>query len=579
MASYSRAAPRIQVVPTDDFQGGLNLNADPFQLKDNESPDVWNVDFDPLGGFKQRDGVAYVGASGPTLLTSDPKSMWVFCTPDGGTQQLMVQQGNEVYWTSNPSPVSSWTASGSSAPWNVTVTGTMRAATFRDPANLTTSACYIQRNTEQLVVKWTGSVASTLADPAVSTPAWNEDFAAPARGKMPKAKFVTTHRDFVFVASTVEYEAAATGTVAHTSRVRWSHPGQPEDWRKNDWIDVEPGSNDAITGIASWGDRLLIFKNNAVFELLGYDADSFEVVNLSRTIGALSQDAIAVSEQGVYFFSWPEGVHFWDGKNISNLFFQLRPMVYDGTVNRAARQKITVQWARQRVWVSVPTQSNTVNSQTFVFDPMLNRGRGGWTRYKFGDYGLGVGVEYQPPAGDAKWLAVYAGNFSGTYSVVELHSKYYSTNGLPLFYDYLDPRSPGSWTKPILTRYQTPWIDLGNPALVKAWRRPVFVCRADVDFTLSCQGYRDYDDSLPAGSPFTISSVAAAVGGVWDSALWDQASWATDGNRREIVQKGARLGRATSVCLVIEGPQTFGGQTPWTVDSITWKYIPKRIRS
>lgn len=580
-SSYPRTAPRIQVAPMSDFQGGLNLNADPFQLRKNESPDAWNVDFDPLGGFKQRDGVAYVGAaSGGTKLLADPKSMWTFCTPDGGTQQLMVQQDNKVYWTSNPSPVSSWTSSGTSAPWASTVNGAMRAATFRDPGNLTTSACYIQRNAEQVPVKWNGTSGAVLADPATSTPAWNEDYAAPLKGKMPRAKYVATHRDYVMVASTSEYEASASGVVAHTSRVRWSHPGQPEDWRQNDWIDFEPGANDAITGIASWGDRLLIFKNNSVFELLGYDANTFEVVNLSRTIGAVSQDAIAVSEHGVYFFSWPEGLHFFDGKQIHNLFYNLRPMVMDGTINRAARLKVTVQWAKQRVWVSVPTGASAVNSQTYVFDPMLNGGRGAWTRYQFGDCGLGVGVEFQPPSGDAKWLAAYAGNFSGTYSVVELHSRYYSNDGLPLYYDYLDPRFAGAWTKPILTRYQTPWVDLGNPALLKAWRRPVFVCRADVDFTLNCQGYRDYDDSLLAGSPFTISSAVGLSGAVWDTSLWDDGSaWATNGNRREVVRKGARLGRAAAVCLVVEGLRTFGGQTPWAVDSITWKYIPKRIRS
>jgi hypothetical protein len=589
-----RYMPRISVVPTDDFQGGLNLNADPFQLRDNESPDVWNVDFDPLGGFKQRDGLSRIGASSADWappfnypgLTSDPKSLWTYF--DANHAQLLVQQGNRIFWTNNPSLGSIWFDVGAStAPWTSTTSGKMRAATFRDPVNFAQNACYIQRNAENAPVKWTGSgTGALLTDPATSTPAWNEDYAAPAKGKMPLARFISAHRDYVMVASTKEYEASSSGMVAHTSRVRWSHPGQPEDWRKNDWIDFEPGANDEITGIASWGDRLLIFKNNSVFELLGYDADSFEVVNLSRTIGALSQDAIAVCEQGVYFFSWPEGLHFFDGKQIHNLFYNLRPIMVDGTVQRSMRNSITVQWAKQRVWVSMPTDSEqeNVNTVTYVFDPMLNGGRGAWTRYRFGDpgVGLGVGVEYQAPGGDVKWIAAFPYKaFGDEYSLVELHSTQW---GVQVSWDYLDPRltvtNAGGGAFPIVASYQTPWVDLGNPALTKAWRRPVFVCRADEPFTLECQGFRDYDDALPAGSAFQIAVAPTAAGGEWDASLWDGGdAWVANGNRRETIVKGARLGRAVSVCVKIEGPKTLADQAPWAVDSITWKYIPKRIRS
>jgi len=31
---------RLSLLRTDDFTGGINLRADPFQLGDNESPDL-----------------------------------------------------------------------------------------------------------------------------------------------------------------------------------------------------------------------------------------------------------------------------------------------------------------------------------------------------------------------------------------------------------------------------------------------------------------------------------------------------------------------------------------------------------
>ncbi len=47
-----------------DFTGGLNLRADAFELKDNESPEMLNVDVDPRGGVRSRRGwVRYNGTA------------------------------------------------------------------------------------------------------------------------------------------------------------------------------------------------------------------------------------------------------------------------------------------------------------------------------------------------------------------------------------------------------------------------------------------------------------------------------------------------------------------------------------
>ena len=140
------------------------------------------------------------------------------------------------------------------------------------------------------------------------------------------------------------------------------------------------------------------------------------------------------------------------------------------------------------------------------------------------------------------------------------------------------------------TRFQTPWVDVGNTALVKAWRRPVFVFRTKDPYTLFCQGYRDYDNTV-AGSPFSV--VSNPVGSntlTWDPAGADTDAdkwstdaapylWAADVGTPLTIQKGARLGRAVAVCLKVTGPSSAANAARWSVDSITWKYVPKRIRS
>jgi hypothetical protein len=68
-------ASEIKLYALTDFTGGLNYRADPFQLHENESPDMLNVDLDPRGGISMRDGISFFA---DTTLT--PKNLWPFAT-------------------------------------------------------------------------------------------------------------------------------------------------------------------------------------------------------------------------------------------------------------------------------------------------------------------------------------------------------------------------------------------------------------------------------------------------------------------------------------------------------------------
>jgi len=45
-----------------DFTGGLNLRADQFNIGANESPAMLNVEVDPRGGVRRRDGVTKINS-------------------------------------------------------------------------------------------------------------------------------------------------------------------------------------------------------------------------------------------------------------------------------------------------------------------------------------------------------------------------------------------------------------------------------------------------------------------------------------------------------------------------------------
>lgn len=558
---------RILTTTTSNFQGGLNLNADPFQLGKNETSDCLNVDLDPLGGFAQREGSSTYAYDADALWDwFNNGVMWSYVSPDGSVSQVMIQNRNTPQVISGGVGVDI-TMSTSPTTLSDDMQGAMFACVFRSPANYEFANCYIQRNAQYVPIKYDGGTGYRMTD---AVGAWSEDFAAPTTDKMPLAKYITAHRNYVFVASTLE-----SGT-QHTSRIRFSHPGTAEAWRELDYIDVDPADGDQITGLASWNDRLLIFKNNAIFMLQGYDADTWEVVNISRSLGIPWQGACAIADDGVYFCSWPEGVYFFDGHRLHDIFLNLRPIMTDGTVWPIYSDMIHLNWVKQRLWMSVPTtQTNTTLGYNLVYDPALQGRHGGaWTRYNFQDTGLmndtsgrvvGPIIEHNAGSNAPQWLGLLGGESYAT-TILKLHQDllHDEVNGVP---------------NVVYTKYQTPWIDVSNPALVKSWRRPVVVMVNEDTYTMRLTAYTDYSMQSPKWtSPLTVGA-ASSGSMVWGTDAWGSGTWgAPEGWAMRIV-KAPRIGRATAVSLAFEGPKTTTGEAIWGVSAITWKYIPKRIRS
>jgi len=573
---------RISLHTTADFTGGLNLVSDPARLQDNETWDLLNVDLNPGGGFTRRDGVRPFSQ----VNLSELKNIWAY--NDGtGDAALLAQQGNNLaYWTviqdyaANPTILSA-------APWGLSLSAdaVMHGVTYFDPAPSTTLAVnYIQRWGEQAPIKLTSTFTSTaLKDPAAGTPSWNENIVTPLRGNMPFARFITRFREFVFVAGTVE------NGIAYPNRIRWSHRDQPEDWRLLDSIEVDPGSSEIITGMMPFQNQLLIFKENSVHALTGYDADSFETITLSNNVGAISQAAIAASDEGVYFFSWPKGLYRASSSGIESAFAKLMPLIDNRIIDDDYSDKITVSCIKKRIWVSVPINSaGAWNTETYVFDPL----HGGWTRYTFDNIngmvgGLGVGLSIQVNPTKMLYLAARYDTELAAWGAILCH--YPSTD--ILFGDQI--WKPDS-TFFIKSYYRTSWIDLDNSALKKSWRRPVFVMAdSNVEgftgvpaYDVAFSVYHDYDASQ-AMRPFSITITS----GQEDSLTWGNASefWDTDlwgyesaSGQSLVVKRGIRLGTATAVSLKITGPtdEGYGSSVPpWSISSIIWKYIPKRIRS
>lgn len=542
---------QISVLRTDDFTGGLNLRADPFQLAENESPDMLNVDVDPRGGVFQRGGIGAFNTSAIGSVANGsftPRNIYAW---NRGTPQLLLSTNGTVYYASSTSFTSTtitYTAAdgASFAAW----TGTT-------PTGTAVSALYVACGTGTTSMsKWDGSTKTALT--ASGTSAWQTSLTSPTTGYAPRSDFVAAHVDRLWVASTYE------NTTAYPNRVRFSHPNYPESWREQDYIDIVAGG-DGITALVPFKGALLVFKKNSIHAIYGYDTDTFQVVTLTEAIGALNSNCVVANERGMFVFSWPDGLFMFDGNGFIDLFEKLRPLIELGNVNSAVTSQIWLSHCKGRLWLSLPIGTATVPSANYVFDPSMNS----WTKYSFtsSKVGLACLVDFVTSTGTRYHLGVHPTN---AYVVeVDKASAYQDTFG--------------ATTTSFESYYVTRWHDAGVVSAKKMWRRPdLIVTQPTIDTTLLVQVYHNWEESIVKRSHFVTISAGTQNALVWRAvsgsepdayAGWGQAPWGANATGAQF-QKASNLGLARSVQVKFTGEAA----KPWGLNSISYKYIPRKVR-
>jgi hypothetical protein len=542
---------RTQLHTLRDFTGGLNLVADTFRLADNESPDLLNVDIDRRGGFQVRRGVYPYSA---TALTAAPNTIWSY--NDTGTVYTMAQVGTGVRYSTG----GAWT--------NLTrlvsgvATDDLGTADGTDVCPVVfNNVCYWARG-DRSIVKWDGGANAT-----VLTSNFN-DTITPSSGNIPRADHMAAHSGYLWVAGTWE-----SGT-HYPNRVRWSwantFDNASENWRLDDYIDIDDGKDsDSITAIVPYGDQLIVFKRDSVYAVYGYSGESFSVVNVSNTVGAVSHQAAIATPAGLFFFDHQTGLNVYNGSNVNWMFEQIWPAMRDGSIPVSLIDNVDLGWIENRLWVSVPWAElpSVPRGMTFVLDPRLKSG-GSWTKYS-----LQVG-----PYARGHRSQNYLGYLHNT-------NRIYRLDVQEQYYDYFNAAAGAT---AIDAYYRTKWIDLGEPAVKKRWRRTEAVMQVDQAYDLPVVTYANYDPSVSVKNFIFRSSENETSTGtdVWDdpAALWDAAKWARSGNYA-YVDRGANLGVARSISLRVGGqvkslPTAGGVQAPvfWGVDALILKFVPRRVR-
>lgn len=563
-------ANRLEQQVVADFTGGLNLRSNQFQLKPNESPEMANIVIDPLGGIFTRKGWERWNEDDIVdVLTTDwnPRRAFLQQFSDGTDRVYVANLGDDIYAAD---------ADGVFEPITVVPNADPHGADFATWGDV----IYISTGWDDSTYKIPFGLAPVALSGA-GAGTWNDDYTTPTNGVMPQAQVIEAHGGYIFAANIDE------DGLHFPNRLRWSHPDQPEDWAEADFQDISIGGS-KITGLMSYEDHLLIFKDSSVWAWYGMDQDTWQLVQKSTTSGAPSPCAITRSESAVYYYSSADrgAIFAYTGE---------RPVEIGTNVRRATEsllvpELVWVGWIARKLWVTVPWNyavgATEDSSAVLVFDPTV--GDGAWIYFdtKVGALGplvFGSDVESQPSP-----LAVVRSDL--TACVVRLDAREDASDVIFPAGTLATPDEDDIVTgedEDILiggsefdvvafrTYYRTGWMGTEWPDRKKSWRRPGFVCReTGILHELQIRSYRDYEENIPSRQSKLVVTPKSS-GAVWGEFDWGDGTTYGPGARGGTIKRGSSFGQARSISLRLEG------LTPterWGVDAIIMKVVMRRFR-
>lgn len=195
---------------------------------------------------------------------------------------------------------------------------------------------------------------------------WDGTTLTTAPGSPPVCPYALVHKNFMFLA----------GSQSNRSRLYFSNLGDPETWSALDYIDVGRGDGDAITGLGTILDMLVIMKQGSVWLLQGDSSANFVLKRVEAAAGCVSRGSIAIVNQNVAMLG-RDGVRFFDGLR-SLLASEKIQMTVDDLNQRQITKAAGVYYDHKYLLAVPEDENSTANDLVLVFDTLLSA----WTLYR-----------------------------------------------------------------------------------------------------------------------------------------------------------------------------------------------------
>ena len=541
----------LNIFEQRDFSGGLNLRSDQFQLADNESPKMLNVEIDPRGGVFSRGGMTRINSTGVSG-TWDPQKLYAF-SGDGTAPNVMLVNSTKVYKSTGGNFTTLQYSAGNDVVANsphgacLAVWGdTLYIAT----GTASTAGGYLWKTSDTYATNITRSGYNP--DPWQTT-------ADASQVKLPQSEHLVVHAGRMWAANVTEPpKGSPTSTaVNHPNRLRYSITGTATNWDADAYFDLLGGGS-GITGMAVANGSLIVFKPNATYLVYGTDPSNFGVIQLSDKLGCQSHHAMATADNGVYFYALGRGLFFCDGNSIIDVFDNIRPIINLGRVSSSSTEGVSVSWVGGRVWLSLPyAESGSIPTDptiNFVFDPSL----AAYTMFCTADnYGVIGGCDFRGLNNTEYRLMIHP-----TQPYVLNVDRYAET------VDVITTTNQG-----FSSYYRTKWFDGGSYMQKKMFRRPdIVVKESSSNQSINVKVWHNFDEADTNWKrQFDITQTANSIA-LWGTAIWNSSVWFV-GAASSLVSTGKNLGMARAVQLQFTGPTG----SAWGVNSIGYKFNSRRV--
>lgn len=351
-------APRRNRRKLEDIQvinpgRGLNNLVSDNLIDDREASELQNIWFVEAGAVSKRNGYRQVGAA----LSNNPRGLGTYTDSSSNKYLVTIDGTGLVYLKNTFTSGTSWTSAGG----GVTFT-----------ANKVTTFTQARGN----LFIWNGTEGGSYFNGTnVTRP-----------GTMPKGKFSLFYKGYhfasgvdgqlnrLYIAESANATDFTNASGASTLNNSTEVPGATvfDDTVDAQFVDIDKDDGDKITGIATFQDSVVIFKERSIHQLTLDSTGVPSIALVTRSLGCVSHKSIDNIENDVFFLS-RKGSYVLG--NEPNFFNAIRTNELSSRVNpdfqlisETNYNLVSALYSGYKYFISVPEGGTSTNNVLWSYD-------------------------------------------------------------------------------------------------------------------------------------------------------------------------------------------------------------------
>lgn len=456
-------------MPTDqlhyefrDFSGGLNDDDNPAGLRINEFAQLLNAYW---RGNNLRTRMGYEKHPQTTAITGTPAitGLYDFVFAEGDSKEFVCVAGTKIYKDVS----NTWTDITGAVTITAGQNNVFTFTTFKDTM--------VATNGVDVPIKWTGTGNAAVLGGSPPT--------APYIYRKWNRLFLTGHSGLI---------------------IRYSALGDHETWAAGNTITPDSYGDEYVTGLGEWRDYLMLLTNKRIVPVsyTGDETAPFAWASLAplmvgcvhqRAFANIGDDAVFMSDKGIHSVNITERYGDFEEKFLS---YSKIKNLFDGLAGARRKYAIALYYPPEQSVVFLVSDGGQSSNQIAIWLDL----KGAAVKFSRWDNFTANAACIRRDSQQVPYI--YFGNTAG------------QTNR---FREALDADAGAAFNKTV----ETPWVDLGEPAIVKYLRYLETEMEYGGTYSINVDIFYDYN--MDADSTLTLS-----MSGTVSTSLYNTAVYNTD---------------------------------------------------